>query len=316
MPTVDDTSSFDGITELRGEKLADEAKDLLSSSATRRVQVVDGDGVRFKESRLSEVLADEVDDAEKSIADYPVTFEDYEKQVQEILEAERAELLETEAIMNAPPGAEDIIFPQTDDDRGNNLMLDAERAELLETQAIINAPPAAEDTVVPPRDDDLGNEVILEADQAELLETQAIINALPGAADVALPPRDDDCENNVSLEAKRAELLETQAIINAPPGAEDIAFPVMDDDRSSDGRVYDELSLLEMDEVPEQGNTPDSTEMGSSVGYMSSFHDDIKGATPSPSKILSIKDPSNDITGVDEPNGWGVNGIDINNDIN
>ena len=277
MPTVDDTSSFDGITELRGEKRADEANDLLSSSATRRVQVVDGDGVRFKESRLSEVLADEVDDAEKSIADYPVTFEDYEKQVQEILEAERAELLETEAIMNAPPGAEDIIFPQTDDDRGNNLMLDAERAELL--------------------------------------ETQAIINALPGAVDVALPPRDDDCENNVSLEAKRAELLETQAIINAPPGAEDIAFPVMDDDRSSDGRVYDELSLLEMDEVPEQGNTPDSTEMGSSVGYMSSFHDDIKGATPSPSKILSIKDPSNDITGVDEPNGWGVNGIDINNDI-
>ena len=68
---------------------------------------------------MSEMLADEVFDIEETRADRPITFEDYERQVQEILEAERAELLVTQAIMNAPPGAEDIALPSRVENRGN-----------------------------------------------------------------------------------------------------------------------------------------------------------------------------------------------------
>lgn len=119
-PSLEDETSFDGISELWGEKIEDEAQELLSSSATRRVgSPIDGqgNGIRRKESRLSEMLADEVYGTEEEPpSDRPIMFEDYEKQVQEILEAERAELLETEAIMNAPPGAEDIALPGIDDE--------------------------------------------------------------------------------------------------------------------------------------------------------------------------------------------------------
>ena len=225
--TVDGTSSFDGVAEPWGEKLEGEAEDLLSNSASRRVRVVDEDGFRREESRLSEILTDEVYDAEKSLADYPITLEDYERQAQEILKAERAELLETQAIMNAPPGAEDIVLPQKDDGSENDVTLEAERTELLETQAIIDAPPTAEDVEFPPNDDGCGKDVIIEADQAELLETQAIINAPPGAEDIALPPREDD--------------------------------------RGNDGNVFDELAILEMDEDSEQGNATDSNKTGGSA---------------------------------------------------
>jgi len=118
-PSLEDEFSFDGISELWGEKIEDEAQELLSSSATRRVgSPIDsqGDGIRRKESRLSEMLADEVYGTEEPPSDRPIMFEDYEKQVQEILEAERAEMLETEAIMNAPPGAEAIALPGRDDE--------------------------------------------------------------------------------------------------------------------------------------------------------------------------------------------------------
>jgi len=115
----DDANAFDGISQLWGEKLEDETEDLLSSSATRRVgpPADPQDSFRRKESRLSELLADEVYSTEEVLFDNPITFEDYQKQVQEILEAEREELLETEAIMNAPPGAEDIAFPGRDGEK-------------------------------------------------------------------------------------------------------------------------------------------------------------------------------------------------------
>lgn len=110
-PPIDD--GFDGISQLWGGKLEDEAEELLSTSATRRVvppQEDGEEGFRRKDpgsSRLSEMLAEEVYDTEKSPSDSSaLTFKDYEAQVQEILEAEREELLETEAIMNAPPGAD------------------------------------------------------------------------------------------------------------------------------------------------------------------------------------------------------------------
>jgi hypothetical protein len=51
----------------------------------------------------------------------PVTFQDYTKQVAEILEAEQEERLETEAIMNAPPFA-DSMLDQPDEEEATWLV--------------------------------------------------------------------------------------------------------------------------------------------------------------------------------------------------
>eukprot|EP00522_Entomoneis_paludosa_P013868 CAMPEP_0172447998 /NCGR_PEP_ID=MMETSP1065-20121228/7106_1 /TAXON_ID=265537 /ORGANISM="Amphiprora paludosa, Strain CCMP125" /LENGTH=1380 /DNA_ID=CAMNT_0013199371 /DNA_START=174 /DNA_END=4316 /DNA_ORIENTATION=- len=65
------------------------------------------------EIRLSQLLADEVWEEEMSTSEQkpmvnPVTLEDYTKQVAEILEAEKEEMEETEAILNAPAFAESL----------------------------------------------------------------------------------------------------------------------------------------------------------------------------------------------------------------
>ncbi|GAX23193.1 hypothetical protein FisN_39Hh011 [Fistulifera solaris] len=43
------------------------------------------------------------------------TYDDYERHIKDILEAAKAEMIETEAIMNAPPGANSVDIPEIDD---------------------------------------------------------------------------------------------------------------------------------------------------------------------------------------------------------
>jgi len=89
-----------------------ELEELLSTSATRGVGSSGG-------KRLSQILADEVWDEEiekEEEMNEPFTFEDYEKQVQELLNAEKEELIETAAILNARPGADGIEAPEQENE--------------------------------------------------------------------------------------------------------------------------------------------------------------------------------------------------------
>ena len=86
--------------------------DELDLSAYEGFEWHDGDG-----DRLSQILAEEVwDYVEPPKKDETmVTLEDYTKKVVEILEAAEDEILETEAILNAPPGADYVTLSQKED---------------------------------------------------------------------------------------------------------------------------------------------------------------------------------------------------------
>jgi hypothetical protein len=61
-----------------------------------------------------EMVVEERDDDEKAdpLTKGILTFEDFTRQADDILQAERAELLETQAILNAPPGANSLDVPK------------------------------------------------------------------------------------------------------------------------------------------------------------------------------------------------------------
>lgn len=79
------------------------------------------------ELRLSQILADEVwlEEANEEELEATVSFEEYEQQIADILEAEKEEQLETEAILNAPSFAE---FVGTSDDDETQKSLKANNA--------------------------------------------------------------------------------------------------------------------------------------------------------------------------------------------
>jgi hypothetical protein len=134
---VDDMSSFSGINMLWGDLIGRDDfgdSELLSSSATRPV----GGGTRAtmryedidawasaagmapvgNEVRLSQILADEVWDEEReyepSDSIPSESYKDIVKYAAEILEAEKEERLETEAILNAKPFAEFVRVAEGD----------------------------------------------------------------------------------------------------------------------------------------------------------------------------------------------------------
>jgi hypothetical protein len=117
-----DSDDFEGISQLWGEPFIDQRygtqrvtglprpsssyrtpSSLSSSSGTQRI-VPDS-----KELRLSQILADE-DWSETAASDVPQieSYEDLQKQVVSFLKAEASELLETEAILSAPPAADSV----------------------------------------------------------------------------------------------------------------------------------------------------------------------------------------------------------------
>lgn len=114
-------STFGGLAALWGQDIED-APQPISTSGTRRIandteKVKPYEPVDMKEYRLSQILADEVWDEEIADASIqePINIDDYMRQANEIMAEKQEELLETEAIMNAPPGADMLEVPDMDD---------------------------------------------------------------------------------------------------------------------------------------------------------------------------------------------------------
>jgi hypothetical protein len=126
---VDTDDSFSSLSQLWGEAIPDSNPEAGSSSSSVSQSFIAGDSDEAlswrddtmagdgKEPRMSQLLADEVWEEElEPVVMEPVTFQDYTKQVAEILEAEQEERLETEAIMNAPPGADMLELPDEEEE--------------------------------------------------------------------------------------------------------------------------------------------------------------------------------------------------------
>jgi hypothetical protein len=73
------------------------------------------------------------------------TLEEYSKQVQEILEKEEEELLETVAILNAPPGADTLDMPEKEDETSSATSY---KIETVDELAILEMDELLEDTGV------------------------------------------------------------------------------------------------------------------------------------------------------------------------
>jgi hypothetical protein len=83
------------------------------------------------------MLADEVwdDDEPVEASVEPITYEDFAKQLQDLREAARDEKLETEAILQAPPGADswdDPHFDRRHKEKGDDAIDEAEEDDSLE----------------------------------------------------------------------------------------------------------------------------------------------------------------------------------------
>ncbi|CAB9498472.1 expressed unknown protein [Seminavis robusta] len=100
-PTSDDTEMYGG--NIQNEE---EAYDFAAYG------VMDWDEDGGQGDRLSQILADETwESYDEPLTKGPIkTLEDYTKKVVEILEAAEDELLETEAILRAPPGADSVAI--------------------------------------------------------------------------------------------------------------------------------------------------------------------------------------------------------------
>jgi len=147
----------------------------------------------------------------------PITAEDYAKETAEIIAAAEREAMETEAIMNAPPGADSVEGLNDDDDEDEHEEDNQDTDKI--GQAVANAKEpsskveidtaavyeSAKERMLKDLIDDADFEVsrdelsrraeeIIGAAEEELLETQAILNASPGADSVDICDSDDtDC---------------------------------------------------------------------------------------------------------------------------
>jgi hypothetical protein len=174
--------------------------------------------------------------ATEVLATPPITFTvaDYEKQIQEILKAEKAELLETQAILNAPPAAEGIEVLEKDSNSLLNVM-NVTGAEGSLTKSM--------DSTESPLD---GNDAVVD-DECVV----GLLDSPPIDQPLTIVAGDYETQVQEILEAEKAELLETQAILNAPPAAEGIEVP--EEDKSSLVKVMnstdceDDIAVLEMD---------------------------------------------------------------------
>jgi hypothetical protein len=140
LTTMEDESSqsFDSISQLWGEDLSEDkprskkSKSRKDKAGTQRVSKDEGRsktrGVKEEteklvgdgsELRLSQMLANEewvestAGDELKDRAE-SMTFDSYVEQVKQILKAEKEEMLETEAILRAPPAADNVDVPEKD----------------------------------------------------------------------------------------------------------------------------------------------------------------------------------------------------------
>jgi len=126
-PKIVGAGSFDSISTLWGETLEDTASTTAEEidsvyNIDAELDLAAYEGFEWHDNgngdRLSQILADEdwVHEKEGKPQE-PVTLEDYTKKVVEILEAAEDEIKETEAILNAPPGADSVTVAEDDDDK-------------------------------------------------------------------------------------------------------------------------------------------------------------------------------------------------------
>lgn len=158
------------------------------------------------------------------------TFEDYERQIQEILNIEKEELLETEAILNARPGA-DLEFPGKEDHRESTIGNATEVLGVVDNDSFSGKP-----------DHDFNMVESIGDQQVSGIENMV----LPGPA-VDENEHEPNGENGTNF---TDELLETEAILNARPGADGFDDP--EEERNGNLLVNstqaEDLSVLEMDE--------------------------------------------------------------------
>jgi len=203
-----------------------------------------------------------------------MTREEYEQRVSEILRKEQEELLETQAILDAPPGADSLELPEIIDEEDTSNAADVGESDEIPTQATAPATTADADTE-PPRLDQwtpwkinstsVADTIPLDASMsqdlvADLQSFEAIsqVSDITIANDTVSDPEEanqdqlENLEDTATDEDAEAmamkELLETEAIMNAPPGAE--AIEMIDDDPDSllmNSSQINELEILEMD---------------------------------------------------------------------
>ena len=127
-------------TSSRGSGESGESSSLpfkIDKSVYAELEWFDEVGPDGQEYRLSEMLADEDwdDDEPVEASVEPITYEDFAKQVQDLREAARDEKLETEAILQAPPGADswdDPHFDRRQKEKEEDAIDDAEDDDSLE----------------------------------------------------------------------------------------------------------------------------------------------------------------------------------------
>lgn len=248
------------------------------------------------ELRLSQMLADEVyeEASEPRPPMEPLTFEDYTRQVAEVLEAEQEELRETAAILNAPPGADMVEDPvqngddsyyekEIEDDIDTDNLSSSEKDSTVADEGASTAGTNDAGSIAM-MDEDLGDDFDELVDDPLSSLIRQSWKTLPLGKQMANEGSDEKTETFVEatedsltagdyakqaeeiLEAERQELLETEAILNAPPAAEFVDVKEREEpeliqkanttDIGDENALNEEdLAVLEMDDPAKDENS-------------------------------------------------------------
>jgi hypothetical protein len=201
-----------------------------------------------------------------------------------------AEKLETEAILNAPPAADNIEILEKKDDVGVSLANATDGAEELKANSTDIVDDVAVHEAVPVVMNGAELSVTVTLEQNATLEAiqKSNLTLTDGLAVLELqgaspPPHDSETISEKSAtrtpeEEALAEMLETEAILNAPPAADSIEILEMKDGPVSSlanaTLVVDELAILEMDEPLMSNSTVVDLVFDSSAISVPSVSDD------------------------------------------
>jgi Bestrophin, RFP-TM, chloride channel len=164
--------------------------------------------------------------SEAAEVDSVATDSDVAMTSDEILEAEKLELLETQAILNARPAAESI---EVLEEEISSLLKPSNSTEPLERIVITDVTTTTANAtlfnVVEGNTTAVDNLSVLGTETTEIIDRIFLLDNMA-----------EDYEE---------EILETEAILNAPPGADSIDVP---EEEEVPGDSEDDLAILEMDE--------------------------------------------------------------------
>jgi len=204
------SSNFNAISEL-WDVNANAAKDGDSNIKLPRINDADSDG---QEYRLSQMLADEEwTDSKAPAVEAPLTLEDYSRKVNEAYENVEKELKETEAILNAPPGAQTYGLDQdesssTDDEEDEvpekkpEKAVDASSEIRAEVQAAYEAAKKEEEMVeqleMRSKNEDELAVLFDDAEATDEISKEDVINENGGSKDATEILPDNDVEDSAT----------------------------------------------------------------------------------------------------------------------